>query len=134
MSHRYLADLSDSELETEMTAAKARLEDFIGSSVDHFSCPGGRWSRHISRTARESGYKSVATSRTGMNNSTSDRFALSRIAVKRGTMLADFDRWYRGEGLMPRKATESVFAAAKGILGTSAYEKVRSRILDKPAN
>ncbi|PYP88336.1 MAG: hypothetical protein DMF61_07020 [Blastocatellia bacterium AA13] len=134
MSHRYLSNLSDHDLQIEIAGAKARLEGIIGAPVDHFSCPGGRWNRRIALTARESGYKSVATSRTGVNDSTSDSYALSRIAVKRGTSLADFDRWCRGEGLMPRKATDSVFAAAKGILGTAAYERVRSRILDKPAN
>ena len=134
MSHRFLPGLSDDDLNVEIAEAKVRLEEIIGKPVDHFSCPGGRWSMRAARVAREAGYKSMATSRTGVNSAATDRFSLARIAVKRETTLEELGQWRRGEGLIARKARESLFAAAKGVLGTSTYEKVRSRILDKSGN
>ena len=134
MNHRYLPDLSDDELKVEIVQAKARLEGVIGRSVDHFSCPGGRWSARVALACREAGYRSMATSRTSVNTAAADCFALARIAIRRGTRPRDFDRWIRGEGLRTHKAKESLFAAAKRLLGPTTYEKLRLRLLDKRDN
>ena len=134
MTHSYLPGLSPGRLRDEIVEAKAKLEEMIGVSVDHFSCPGGRWSARAADIAREAGYLSVATSRTGANAPATDRFRLARVAIKRGIRLAHFERICRGEGLTSRQTREVLLAAAKGILGDSTYEKVRSRMLDKAEN
>jgi len=42
MTHAYLTDLDDRGLQREIADAKAQLEEILGKTVEHFSCPGGR--------------------------------------------------------------------------------------------
>src|SRR5438128_8690144 len=83
MTHRYLDEVDDDQLRVELSEAKDRLEQITQSRVAHFSCPGGRWSRRLARTAAEAGYESVATSRVGTNAMTTSPFHLARGAVMR---------------------------------------------------
>jgi peptidoglycan/xylan/chitin deacetylase (PgdA/CDA1 family) len=129
MTHRHLNDLPVADLRKEIVDSKQRLEDITGRRVAHFSCPGGRVSSHSKEVAREAGYESVATSRIGLNNSGTDRFALCRIAIKRGMGAARVEKLCRGEGLFFSQAQEAVLLAAKQVLGNSTYEKIRSAIL-----
>ena len=129
-THRYLTDLGAGDLRGELSGSKARLEDSTGRAVEHFSCPGGRWSRAVAEAAREAGYKSVATSRPGRNAAGAHPFALSRVAVMRGTGADGFARLCRAEGLLRRRAQEMALGAAKRLLGNSAYERLRGAVLD----
>ena len=129
MTHSYLDDLSDAQLRVELAEAKDRLEQITHSRVTHFSCPGGRWSRSLARTAAEVGYESVATSRVGTNAPTTSRFNLARVAIMRDMNGNAFARTLRGEGLAARRARAGLLNAAKAILGNSAYERVRARVL-----
>ncbi len=131
MTHRYLSELDEDSLRVEVVESKQRLEEIIGKRVASFSCPGGRWSAAVARAAREAGYDSVATSRTGTNASSTDLFRLSRVAMMRGTSMIDYARVCRGEGLLLRRARAEMFDAAKGVLGNSLYEKVRSLVLSQ---
>jgi len=129
MTHGYLDDLNDEQLRIELGEAKDRLEQIISSRIAHFSCPGGRWSRSLARSAAKLGYESIATSRVGVNTSTTSRFNLARVAIMRDTDSAAFARIVRGEGLAARRARAGLLNAAKTILGNSAYERVRARVL-----
>jgi peptidoglycan/xylan/chitin deacetylase (PgdA/CDA1 family) len=131
MTHRYLPDLDEDALRVEVVEAKKRIEQIIGKRVANFSCPGGRWSAGVARVAREAGYDSLATSRTGANNCSADLFRLSRVAMTAGTSMDDYERLCRGEGLLLRRAREHLFDTAKGLLGNSLYEKVRSLVLNR---
>jgi peptidoglycan/xylan/chitin deacetylase (PgdA/CDA1 family) len=77
MYHRYLTNLDDKELRIETIDAKTRLEDIVGTNVHHFSCPGGFWNRRIERAAQLAGYRSVATSRIGINTMRTDPYCFS---------------------------------------------------------
>ena len=129
MTHSYLDDLDDAQLRIELAEAKDRLEQIIHSPIAHFSCPGGRWSRSLARSAAEVGYESIATSRVGVNTPTTSRFNLARVTVMRDMDSAAFARIIRGEGLAARRARAGLLNAAKAILGNSAYERVRARVL-----
>jgi len=131
MTHSYLTDLSSERLMVEIAVAKERLEQLIGERVDHFSCPGGRWSPAVARLAQEVGYRTVATSRIGINLPDTDPYRLSRVAVMRDTSIDDFDRVCRAEGLLLKQARYATLAAVKGMLGNTVYERVRSRVLDR---
>ncbi len=132
MTHAYLSDLGEDQLRVEVWEAKRLLEDFIGRRIDHLSCPGGRWSRRVVSMAREAGFRTVSTSRIGMNTLRSDPFRLARIAVMDGTSLTDFIDTINGRGLLIRRAKDYVLSAAKGLLGNSLYERVRSAALGRP--
>jgi peptidoglycan/xylan/chitin deacetylase (PgdA/CDA1 family) len=130
MTHAYLTDLAPAELRAEIHESKARLEEITGREVKHFSCPGGRWSLGVAQEAQRAGYATVANSRPGKNSSASDCFALSRMAVLRGTSLADFDRLCRARGLLRWRAQGAALSAAKKLLGNGIYEKLRAAVLD----
>lgn len=125
MTHQYLPALSMEGLRVEICDAKKLLEDALGGRVDHFSCPGGRWDRRIARIAEEAGYRSVATSRSGVN-SAADRFSLARVVILRDTPLERFGRLCHAEGLAARRAREAVLNLAKAVLGDARYERWRS--------
>ncbi len=131
LNHTYLSDLPVEQLRVEIFESKERLEQITGKVVTHFSCPGGRTNRHIAQQARDAGYDSVATSRVGINGPGSDRFALARVPVKRGTSLAEFERLCRGEGLRVRQAETAMLDAAKRVFGNTMYERIRSTILGR---
>lgn len=131
MTHSYLTDLASERLMVEIAVAKDRLEQLIGERVDHFSCPGGRWNPAVARLAKEVGYRTVATSRIGINLTESDPYRLSRVAVMRDTTITDFDQICRAEGLLLKQARYATLAAVKGVLGNSVYERMRSRVLGR---
>ncbi len=115
MTHSYLDELNDEQLRVELIEAKDRLEQITHSPIAHFSCPVG--------------YQSIATSRVGTNTPTTSRFNLARVAIMRDTDSAAFARIIRGEGLAGRRARAGLLNAAKAILGNTAYERVRARVL-----
>ncbi len=131
LTHAFLNNLGADRLRAELVDSKAKLEQWLGRRVDHFSCPGGRWSERAARAAQEAGYRSVATSRIGTNSHATDRFRLKRVAVLRGIALADFNRLCRGQGLLARRAQATVLSAAKRLLGNAIYQKVHTSLLGR---
>jgi peptidoglycan/xylan/chitin deacetylase (PgdA/CDA1 family) len=131
MTHAYLNGLAERELQVEVVEAKYRLEQVIGRRVDHFSCPGGRWSRKVARVAQRAGYRTVATSKVGSNSARSDRFRLARVAILRDLAPADFVRISGGRGLGLQRLTQSVRSAAQRALGDARYDRLRSALLGR---
>ena len=129
MSHPYLSDLSASQLEDEIRTPKDRLEQMIGKSVDHFSCPGGRWNARVVTAVQEAGYKTMATSRTVANTPSTDHFNLGRVAITRGLPLSEFQAICDGSKLWQLSARERLTGAAKRLLGNSLYDRVRSTLM-----
>lgn len=131
MTHPYLDELENSDLKRELGDAKSQLEDIIGRKVDHFSCPGGRWSPRVVEVAKDSGYASVATSRVGRNLFSADRFSLARVAIQRSLGMADFRALCQGQGLRQMQLRQQTQALAKRLLGNSAYDKLRAVFLSE---
>jgi peptidoglycan/xylan/chitin deacetylase (PgdA/CDA1 family) len=129
-THPHLTELKERELRREVVESKLELEQVLGARIDHFSCPGGRWNRRIAELAREAGYRSVGTSRIGVNSRASDPYELARIGVMRWTTLTDFERICHGQGLLRSRVRSLVLSGAKTILGNSFYDRVRSGLLD----
>jgi peptidoglycan/xylan/chitin deacetylase (PgdA/CDA1 family) len=129
MTHPYLSDLDADSLRRETAEAKAQLEQWIGARVEHFSCPGGRYSRRVQDAVREAGFMSMATSKNSGNDKQTDRFALGRVAMLRGTGSAEFARLSSGRGLWRLNAEDGLRQAAKRVLGNAAYDRVRSAVL-----
>jgi len=126
-THRYLIDLPSSEFEREIGGAKKTLEDITGRSVEHFSCPGGRWDDRVLRAVSTAGFLSMATSDIGVNAPRTYR--LDRLAVMRTTSVAEFDDLCAGRGLLLPKLKTGALQAAKRVLGNARYERIRARLL-----
>ena len=128
MSHQYLTCLNDRELCVEVIDSKARLEEALGAAVHHFSCPGGFWNRKLARLAKESGYRSVATSRIGCNTPASDPYRLSRICILRGMHIEDFRSICLGNELFLKQARERISAIPKTVLGANLYLRLHAAL------
>jgi peptidoglycan/xylan/chitin deacetylase (PgdA/CDA1 family) len=131
-SHAFLSDLEISDLKNEIVTGKDELEQILGRRIEHFSCPGGRWSQRVSQVAREAGYRSVVTSRTGINYAKGDPYRLARVAILRGTSPDEFLRTCRGDKLRVRRGQELLLSGAKTLLGNSTYQRLREVLLKTP--
>jgi peptidoglycan/xylan/chitin deacetylase (PgdA/CDA1 family) len=131
LTHPYLTDIEDRRLQDETAGAKDRLEQITGGSVEHFSCPGGRWDRRVIEAVKIAKFRTMATSRTGLNFASTDPFRLTRIAVLNGTSVEVFRRECRGQGLFRARLKERAREAARHVLGNSTYDSLRSLILGR---
>jgi|SRR5215469_14176306 len=128
-THPYLTDVEDQRLQDETTGAKQRLERIIAARVEHFSCPGGRWNRRVLEAIKTATFRTMATSRTGINYASTDPFELTRVAVFREMSVQQVTRMSRGEGLAQTRVKESARELVRGLLGNSAYDSLRSIVL-----
>jgi peptidoglycan/xylan/chitin deacetylase (PgdA/CDA1 family) len=128
-THARLSELDHRALQFETADAKTRLEQIIGKSVDHFSCPGGGYNARVAQAARAAGFRTVATSRIHANSPRTDVFALGRVPILRSLPIAEFAGICTGEALPRLRAGSGVRDAAKRLLGSSLYARVRSALL-----
>src|ERR1700677_3746361 len=131
MTHPYLSDLADSDLDREIAEAKSKLEEIIGRPVHHFSCPGGRWSPSVAAVARQAGYHSVTTSRIAANHPQKDLFQSSRVVVMRNLPLSAFQKLCRGRGLKQRQLRNFLRTSSHKILANAVYDRLRSFVLER---
>ena len=134
MTHPYLSDLADQQLHREIAEAKIELEQMTGRSIEHFSCPGGRWNRRVADVAQQAGYRSVATSRATANSQNANLFSLGRVAVMRGTSLPIFQGLCQGRGLWKLQIRDLARSMAKHGFGNSTYDRIRSLLLHRLTN
>lgn len=129
MTHAYLDDLHDQALRREIFDSKKMLEDMTGAKIEHFSCPGGRYNDRARDLVREAGYQSMATSRTHMNFPATNPYSLGRVPILRETNINTFGRICSGEALWRMRLGENLRGAAKRIMGNTAYDRFRKRLL-----
>ena len=129
LTHPYLDDVSDSDLKRELLESKQILEDITRRAVVHFSCPGGRFDKRTVAATRDAGYLSLSTSEARINTTATNSYALGRVAILRGTSLAQFQRLSRGEGLWKQRVTKSGRSLVKSLVGNSAYDRLRGWLL-----
>jgi peptidoglycan/xylan/chitin deacetylase (PgdA/CDA1 family) len=129
LTHPFLSDVNEAGLQREIADAKKQLEDIAGVSVRHYSCPGGRWDERVVAIAKQAGYQSLATSEIGLNTPETNPYALSRIAVMRGTTSSGFAGICSGSGLWSKGLKSRGLQIAKRMMGNSAYNRVRSVLL-----
>ena len=129
MTHPYLTDIDDNQLRDETAGAKDRLEQISGTRVDHFACPGGRWNSRVQHAVKQAGFRTMATSRTGVNFSTMDPFSLTRIAILNGMSGDAVFRMCQGKGLVGIQMKERARDAVKQVLGNRIYGSLRGLIV-----
>ena len=132
LSHSYLTDIDDARLRDETAGAKDRLEQIGGTPVEHFSCPGGRWDTRVMKAVRAAGFRTMATSRSGLNFPGTNHFALRRIAILAGTNPDALLRICSGKGLVRTQLKEKLGNTAKSLLGNSNYDRLRGFVLTRP--
>jgi peptidoglycan/xylan/chitin deacetylase (PgdA/CDA1 family) len=131
LTHPYLTDIEANRLHDEVAGAKDRVQRMAEVSVEHFSCPGGRWNESVARAVKSAGYQTMATSRIGVNFAHADRFTLARVAVLKGTSAEKLLRTCSGQGFLRKQLQEKASAAAKILLGNSLYDSLRGLVLGR---
>jgi len=81
-SHAMLGTLNDTEQKYEMTESRRILKKYLGEDITTISLPGGNRNGQTFDIARESGYRSVFTSRPGEICSSDELQVSGRIAVR----------------------------------------------------
>jgi len=131
VTHRYLADLDDAELERELADSKQRLETWTQQPVEALALPGGRGAERERAAAMRLGYRHVLNSAPGANLRRGANDYFERVAVTRGMPLGTFSTLVQWRGAGPRlmKARYELLAGAKRLLGNQRYERLRARVL-----
>ena len=132
MTHAYLNDLGPQQLDSEIVAARSKLEDIVGGKIEHFSCPGGRYNDAAVAIAKRAGYRSFATSRAHSNRPSADSFQLGRVAVMRDTDQPAFEKICTGENLWKIRLGDSLRSSLRKTIGNAIYDRVRTVFLGQP--
>jgi len=129
-SHPRLSSLTTAQIDDELHGSKMDLEAILGAAVTQFSIPGGAYDQRVVHAAQRSGYKAVFNSVEGYNEEPAPflrrRFtprAYSDISMLR----AICEHPVRTKARIALKRT--VIGTARGVLGTSAYGKLRSLLM-----
>jgi hypothetical protein len=131
MTHPYLTELDEAGLRYEICEAKSQLEQIVGSPVNHFSCPGGRYDHRVRSMARSAGYRTLATSDIRANSPRTDVFSLGRVAMLRNFPLSTFAAICECRLLSRMRAQSMLRETARRILGNTLYDSVRDSLLHR---
>jgi peptidoglycan/xylan/chitin deacetylase (PgdA/CDA1 family) len=130
-THRYLEDLDEASLVSELRDSKRRLETASGAAVDALALPGGRGGERELHRARQLGYRHVLNSVPGANHGWRDGDYLERVAITRTMRIDEFASLVAWRGIAPRwqRLRFGLLRLPKRILGNRRYERLRSLVL-----
>jgi peptidoglycan/xylan/chitin deacetylase (PgdA/CDA1 family) len=132
MTHPYLSDLPEPELKREIVDAKLKIEEILGHSIEHFSCPGGRYDRRTLQMAQQAGFITVANSQFHANSPSTSPYQLGRVAMLRDLSIEAFGDVCRGRGLWKKRLQHQARRSAQRALGNQAYDHLRAILLGEP--
>jgi peptidoglycan/xylan/chitin deacetylase (PgdA/CDA1 family) len=129
MTHPYLSDLTEAELKREIVDAKILVETIVGHSIEHFSCPGGRYDQRTLQMARQAGFATVANSKFHSNSPTTDPYELGRVAMLRNLTIDEFSATCHDRGLWKKRLQHEARRGVQGVIGNGVYDWVRAILL-----
>lgn len=129
--HAYFDALTPDALEQDLRRSKAEIEDRLGHRVTLLAPPGGRTTPMLGHLACALGYRAIACSVPGLWRRDAPSVLLPRFAVRCATTPARVAAWARGDlgAVLRERARHEVLHAAKRMLGTGGYERLRARLL-----
>jgi len=95
-THRTLPTLSDGELEYEVIAGRAMLQQATGAAPQFFAYPYGCWDSRVRAMVKSAGYRAALTLEAGRNPAFADQWALRRLNIPAGISGAAFEAWTAG--------------------------------------
>lgn len=129
VTHRFLSDLSEDDIKTEMVDSKMALETCTGTTVSSLSYPGGRMNQLTQCVAQTSGYEHVCTSVPQVNQKIINKSNIYRLVVNADMTLDSFAALVQGRGLGMVRFRHALLATTKVILGNDLYTRFRSVII-----
>ena len=128
VSHPMLDELTPCRIREELGDSKKFLEDLLGEEVIGLSVPGGRINSTVPAIARDAGYRTILTSKSGVNEIGQDLYSLKRITVRRSTLLSDA-LMQRGYDRIGNRIVQEIFDGGKKLLGNKRYTRIRNAVL-----
>jgi len=127
MTHRFLSTLDEQDEVFELEQSRNLLADATGDIVDHFAPPGGRYTARTLGVLQRLGYRAVATSDFGLNDTRGQRFCYRRIPIMHTTSSGHFQRMISGQAsrLLPDYTRAFVLRSLRSVLGESGYRRLR---------
>jgi peptidoglycan/xylan/chitin deacetylase (PgdA/CDA1 family) len=132
MTHPYLSDLPEPELKREIVDAKLKIEETLGHTIEHFSCPGGRYDQRTLQMARQAGFITVTNSQFHANSPNTSPYQLGRVAMLRDLSIAEFRDICQGRGLWKKRLQHQARRGAQRALGNQTYDHLRAVLLGEP--
>jgi len=131
MSHRFLSDLPNNEVKTELKQSKRRLEEIISEPVHTFAAPGGRINKSVLNIVRDVGYSMSCSSEANIYNSDKSSHMIPRFAIKRNTSMQEFKLIVEQDSAYLRKVIFRVklLGIAKQLLGNTLYKRLRETLI-----
>jgi peptidoglycan/xylan/chitin deacetylase (PgdA/CDA1 family) len=129
VTHRFISDLPDETIQTELSDSKATLERIIGQSITAMSYPGGRLNAKTQKKARNSGYTHICTSVPQYHKQTSDIHHINRFAITNTITLQTFSSMLHVNSIGVLRVRHALLAGAKAILGNNFYNRLRTVLL-----
>lgn len=128
VSHRFLPDLTISDLQKELRNSKRTLEQRLGISVDFISIPSGFVSKRVVEMAKDENYRGVCTSVPGLNPIPKHFSVLNRFMITRKTSFDTFKRIVNGDVELARslKRAYEIKLALRRAIGNKLYYKIWS--------
>jgi len=135
LDHTLLDGLAPAELERQVAGSKREIEERLGRPVDALSLPGGTGGERARRVACTAGYRLVLGSRPGAFRGKATDAVLPRFALRRGHGLEGFRSAVerRPFFVLRQQARYALTLAARCLLGTRGYARLRARRLDRDA-
>ncbi|MBV5341856.1 MAG: polysaccharide deacetylase family protein [Deltaproteobacteria bacterium] len=129
VTHRFLSDLPEADIKTELDESKRVLEACLGVPVESMSYPGGRMNQRTQSLAHTSGYRYICSSVPHLHQPTSDKAIIHRFAVTADVTLDAFASLVQGRGLNVIRFRHDLLATTKAVLGNKLYTRFRSALI-----
>ncbi len=128
LSHKFLSDLTEKEIDYELKASKSKLENIIGSTVSTVSAPGGRLDRRVVNLAKKIGYSCVFGSEPVTNRRLDENTVLGRFAMKRGYRFSEYTKLVASGPTFVDYIKFKILKGAKLLMGNNNYQNFRNII------
>ncbi len=116
LTHVDLSRVDNDAIRREVADSRARLEDTLGTAVEHFAYPFGRVRQYAYDAVREAGYRTAATVADGAVRRGDDPLLLSRVEVYNWDDLKRFSRKVRWGAADPELRPRSLKRVARRLL------------------
>ncbi|MDE2269396.1 MAG: polysaccharide deacetylase family protein [Thiomonas sp.] len=135
-THRFLSDLPDDALKSELQQSHDRLENELQIPVRQMSFPGGRYDDRCLRLAQDVGYTVLHGSAIGTLSTRpiASTRPLPRLAIRAGTTDATFMAYARADAatLLRAQTISLAKTGAKRLIGNARYHQLYARVKGVP--
>lgn len=125
-THKPLSELSQSEIEYELTTSKKTIEDHLGTQVNFLSLPHGVFNDKVLEMAKEAGYQAVCTSEPGVLHEYKALPVMKRINIYGGLSNEVFSKIIeRNESILASMVfSKKMKNLVKKVVGYDLYRKI----------